>query len=243
MKPIIMLPTYNERDNIEIAAKSVLKNVLDLDILIIDDSSPDGTGEIADRLAREFPRVKVMHRPPKSGRGTASRDGYRYAIENGYTHYLEFDVDGSHRAEEIPALIARAGDGADLVIGSRYMKGGSVGQWSLQRRVLHFLADLYVNIVLGTPTTDHTNGLRCYSVEMLKKINFNELPSEGYVAHSILENVIYRAGFRIDEVPSAFKSRTVGQSKNSIKEAINGVLDILKYRTKLIKIGIQGFKK
>jgi len=230
MKAILMLPTYNERENLENTAKKVMRAAPSLDILIIDDSSPDGTGQIADGLSREFPKIRVIHRPPKSGRGTASRNGYEYAIGNGYTHYLEFDVDGSHRAEELPAILAEAENGSELVIGSRYMEGGDVGQWTIKRRIVHFLADLYVSVMLGTPTTDHTNGLRCYSVEMLKRINFDRLPSEGYVAHSILENVIFRAGYRIKEVPSVFKSRTMGRSKNGLKEAVSGVRDIFKHR-------------
>lgn len=229
MDALLMLPTYNERENLESLVREIVAIVPDLNILIIDDSSPDGTGEIADGLAREFHRVKVMHRPPKSGRGTCSLDGYKYAINNDFSHYLEMDVDHSHPPSELPKILKEAGL-ADLVVGSRFLKGGGVEGWNFKRHALHFLADLSVRIILGTPTTDHTNGFRCYSVDCLKKIDFTKLPAGGYVAHTILENVFYRAGFVIKEIPSVFRDRVKGSSKMSGHEAINGIKDMLKFR-------------
>jgi len=241
-KAIIMLPVYNEKDNLESLVRKIVSIAPDLDILIIEDSSPDGSGEIADKLAREFLQIRVIHRPPKSGRGTCSLDGYNYAIDRGYEFYLEIDVDHSHRPEELPEILNAAKD-ADLVIGSRFMKGGSVMNWGWKRHLLHFMASIFTRVMLGTPNTDHTNGLRCYSVKMLKHIDFSKLKSHGYCAHSILENVIWRAGYKIKELPSQFLNRTHGDSKMSRHEAINGVKDIVNHRIELIKHGNSYFLK
>jgi len=242
MKRLLMLPTYNEKDNLENLIRELINIESEIDILIIDDSSQDGTGEIADRLSQEFPQVIVMHRPPKSGRGTASKDGYNYAIENGYDHYLEMDVDHSHQPKELPSIL-EASKEADLVIGSRFVPGGGVDGWGFKRRLMHFGADVAVKILLGTPNTDHTNGYRCYSVDMLKKIDLDKLDFTGYASHTLLENILYKAGFKIKEVPSFFINREKGASKNSWREAVKGIIALIKHRWAYICHGYKYFLK
>ena len=239
---VLMLPVYNEKDNLESLVRKIVSIAPNLDILIIEDSSPDGSGEIADKLAREFLQIRVVHRPPKSGRGSCSLEGYKYAIERGYKFYLEMDVDHSHRPEELPEILKAAND-ADLVIASRFIKGGSVVGWDWKRHLLHFMASVFTRVMLGTPNTDHTNGYRCYSTKLLQHIDFTKLKSQGYCAHSILENVIWRAGYKIKELPSTFLNRTAGTSKMSKHEAINGVKDIINHRIALIKHGNSYFLK
>lgn len=242
MKTVIMLPTYNEKENLESLVREIEAYNLPVHILIIDDSSPDGTGEIADSLAREFDNIKVNHRSPKSGRGSASRDGYFYAIDNGYDYYLEMDVDHSHQPKELPSIL-EAAKNADMVIASRFIKGGGVEGWNWKRRMLHRAADLAVAVILGTPNTDHTNGYRCYKVDKLARINFDTLKSEGYVEHTILEHIYYKAGFKIKEVPSYFPNRVEGESKMGSHEAFDGLKDMIAYRLKFSKHGYKYFLK
>lgn len=240
MRSILMIPTYNERENLEGLVKKIVQVAPSLDILVIDDSSPDGTGDIADRLSREYPQLKVLHRPPKAGRGTASVAGYKYAINKDYDRYLEVDADHSHPPEELPGILSAA-EGADLVIGSRFIDGCLVQGWSPYRRFLHFAADLSIRLILGLNITDPTNGYHCYSVEMLKHVNFDRFKSEGYVAHTILKALLNKAGYKIKEIPSVFISREKGRSKMSGKEARRGMLDMLKFRWICITRGREYF--
>lgn len=230
MRALLMIPTYNEHENLENLVDEVVLEAPDIDILVIDDSSPDGTGAIADRLVQKYRQFGVMHRPPKSGRGSASVAGYRYAIEKGYDRYLEIDCDHSHSPKELPRVLSAAKN-ADLVIGSRFLdKSSAVNGWSLYRKALHYLADHSIRFILGLHITDPTNGYHCYSVEMLKHVNFDRLRSDGYVAHTILKALLNKAGFKIVEVPSVFLNRTKGRSKMSSKEARQGIKDMLVFR-------------
>lgn len=235
-----MLPTYNEKDNLEKLVREILSVHKCPDILIIDDSSPDGTGEIADKLSQEFGRVEVMHRPPKSGRGTASLDGFKYAIDRGYDYYLEMDVDFSHDPKELPKLL-EAPEEIDMVIASRFAKGGRVVGWSFKRHLLHFAAEVAIKIILGSPCKDNTNGYKRYSVEKLKRVDFSKLPFTGYAAHTILANLFYRDGFKLKEVPSVFVDRQAGKSKNSLKEAWRGIADMMKFRFMCLRRGVKYF--
>lgn len=237
MDTILMLPTYNERENLENLVREIISTEPRVDILIIDDSSPDGTGEIANRLSSEFDRIKVVHRPPKSGRGTASQYGYKYAIDNKYEYYVEMDVDHSHNPGDLPKILNAAHD-ADMVIASRFVAGGGVEGWNWKRKLLHWGADVAVKLILGTPNTDHTNGYRCYSVATLAKIDFSRLKFGGYVEHTILENVYHKAGFTIKEVPSVFRKRHGGDSKMGKKEMIDGIVDMIKFRWNLLHKGV-----
>lgn len=242
-KALLMLPTYNERENLEPLVREIVALSPELHILIIDDSSPDGTDAIADRLSEELGQVRVKHRPPKSGRGTASLDGYHYAIENDFAYYIEFDCDFSHDPKELPQMLSLVRHGADLAIASRFLKGGTVVGWPLKRHCLHFMADCAIRILLGTPNTDHTNGFRCYRVDVLKKIDFSKINSTGYVAHTILENILHCAGYKIREFPSVFHERRFGTSKMQTSEAVNGVKDMIRYRWQKIRCGAGYFFK
>lgn len=237
MKSIIILPTYNEAGNLESLVREIQSARENLDILIVDDSSPDGTGDIADRLVAELTRVHVIHRPAKSGRGSATSTGFKYAIENSYDYVFEIDVDFSHQPKEIPGMLEAASE-ADLVIASRFVNGGFVEGWNWKRKLIHFMADLSVKVLLGTPNTDHTNGFRCYRVECLKRVNFDRWREFGYIGQTILENLFYRLGFKIKEVPSVFMNREVGESKMDKKEMVNGLKVMFKYRWNLIRRGV-----
>jgi dolichol-phosphate mannosyltransferase len=229
MKSIIILPTYNEAENLGRLVTKILEVAPELDVLIIDDSSPDGTGKIADSLAIENFRVKAMHRSAKSGRGSATVTGFKYAIAHRYDFVLECDVDFSHPPEDIPKILEAAKE-ADLVIASRFVGGGSVSGWNWKRKLIHFAADMAVKAVLGTPNTDHTNGFRCYRIEKLKTFDLDKLGGFGYIGQTILENLFYRFGYRIEEVPTAFKDREMGVSKMGKSEMVNGMKAMLKLR-------------
>lgn len=239
---VMSLPTYNEAGNLEGLILKIKRNVPEMDILVIDDGSPDGTGDVADRLASKDRHVKVIHRPAKSGRGSATQTGFKYAIENGYDLVLEMDVDGSHNPEELPAMIAVAAD-ADLVIGSRFIGGGYVVGWNWRRKLIHFAADTSVKVILGTPNTDHTNGLRCYRVQRLKVIDFARMTGYGYIGQTVLENLFYRLGYKIKELPSVFGLRETGASKMGKGEMINGLKKMIKFRWNLMKHGVSYFLK
>jgi len=242
MKAVIVLPTYNESENLERLIREIQRVEPNLDILVIDDSSPDGTGEIADRLATESMHLQVIHRPAKSGRGSATARGFQYAIENGYDFVLEIDVDFSHPPSDIPKLL-EAAPGADLVIASRFIKGGGVEGWNWTRKAIHFAADLSVKVILGTPNTDHTNGFRCYRVEKLKTIAFDKLVGMGYVGQTLLENIFHRLGYTIEEVPTIFKDREHGVSKMGKGEMVNGLKNMIKLRGNCMKHGISYYTK
>ncbi|MBI2092037.1 MAG: polyprenol monophosphomannose synthase [Deltaproteobacteria bacterium] len=240
MRTLIMLPTYNEKENLEDLVTEILAVAPEVSILIIDDSSPDGTGAIALKLAKLHEQITVIERPPKSGRGTASTSGYKYAINKGFDYYMEMDVDHSHSPKELPAIL-EAAKNADMVIASRFLKGGSVEGWNLKRRLLHLAADIAVRLILGTPNTDHTNGYRCYRVGKLKKIDFKKLSFDGYVAHTLLENIYHRAGYIIKEVPSTFYNRTKGKSKMNKSEALEGIKNMIKFRLLTLRHGYKYF--
>ncbi len=232
MKILVNLPTYNERDNLAKLVDEILKNAPHVDVLIIDDSSPDGTGEIADKLAlRHVGRVKVIHRQGKLGLGTAIMRGFEYAFANNYDFVINMDCDFSHDPKELPAMIAAAGS-ADLVIASRHLPGSKVVGWNWLRHLLHWGSKLYTNIVLGGYVSEHTNSYKAYRVEVLKKLPLNDLMKAGggFVWHTLLVYMVYKKGYRIKEVPTTFVYRTAGASKMSMKEMLSGMWAILKYR-------------
>jgi dolichol-phosphate mannosyltransferase len=211
---VVCLPTYNERENLEpmVAALGV---VLDKErdvVLVIDDSSPDGTGEIADRLARELPWVDVLHRTTKEGLGPAYIAGFRHAIAAGAELVLEMDCDFSHDPSDVPRLIDAASE-ADLVLGSRYARGGSTRNWGLGRRIVSRGGCLYAQIVLGVRVRDLTGGFKCFRRETLEALDLGALSARGYAFQIETTYRILRAGKRVHEVPIAFTDRRVGESK------------------------------
>jgi dolichol-phosphate mannosyltransferase len=220
-RAVVCLPTYNERENIEPMLR-VLGNK-GVHVLVIDDASPDGTGEIADRLAAELDYVDVLHRPGKTGLGPAYLAGFERALADGAELVLEMDCDFSHDPNDVPRLIAAAEQGADLALGSRYVHGGSVRNWGAVRRFVSSGGSLYARLVLGTNVHDLTGGFKCYRRRVLETIDLRAIRSKGYAFQIETTYRAVRAGFRVIEVPITFVDREVGGSKMSrsiVAEAI-----------------------
>jgi dolichol-phosphate mannosyltransferase len=217
---VVCLPTYNERENLE----AMLRALGDkgVRVLVVDDNSPDGTGEIADRLALELSYVDVLHRERKEGLGPAYLAGFRRALADGADLVLEMDCDFSHSPDDVPRLIATAED-ADLVLGSRYAGGGSIGNWGVVRRFVSAGGSLYARVLLGSPVRDLTGGFKCYRRAVLEAIDLDAIRSKGYAFQIETTYRAARAGFRVVEVPIHFVDREEGGSKMSrsiVAEAI-----------------------
>jgi dolichol-phosphate mannosyltransferase len=221
--PWLILPTYNEAENIEPFVAAVRAELpAGARILIVDDGSPDGTGEIADRLAGEFDDVGVLHRPRKEGLGPAYLAGFREALAGGAGLIVEMDSDFSHDPGHLPRLLAAAED-ADLVIGSRYVEGGGVGDWGPMRRAISRGGSAYARLTLGLPVSDATAGFKCFRREVLEAIDLDTVRSRGYAFQVELTYRALQRGFRVAEVPIVFRDRRVGSSKMSraiVAEAI-----------------------
>jgi dolichol-phosphate mannosyltransferase len=209
---VVCLPTYNERENVEAMLRALGEH--DVRVLVIDDNSPDGTGEIADRLAAELGYVEVLHRARKEGLGPAYLAGFRRALADGAELVLEMDCDFSHDPADVPRLLAATGD-ADLVLGSRYAPGGGVANWGLGRRLVSRGGSLYAQALLGTPIRDLTGGFKCYRREVLERIDLDAVASRGYAFQIETTYRALRAGFRVVEVPIRFADRELGGSKMS----------------------------
>ncbi|HEX7144021.1 MAG TPA: polyprenol monophosphomannose synthase [Gaiellaceae bacterium] len=220
-KAVVCLPTYNERENIE----PMLRALGDkgVRVLVIDDNSPDGTGELADRLAQELGYVDVLHRERKEGLGPAYLAGFRHALAGDAELVLEMDCDFSHDPDYVPRLIAAVEDGADLALGSRYVPGGGVRNWGLLRRLISAGGSFYARIVLGVKVRDLTGGFKCYRRAVLEAIDLDAVDSKGYAFQIETTYRALRAGFEVVEVPITFADREVGGSKMSkaiVAEAI-----------------------
>jgi dolichol-phosphate mannosyltransferase len=211
----VCLPTYNERENLEPMVRALGEVLVDEGaVLVIDDNSPDGTGEIADRLARAHDWVHVLHRPRKEGLGPAYLAGFARALELGADLILEMDCDFSHDPADVPGLAAAAA-AADLVIGSRYAPGGGTRNWGLLRRLISRGGSLYAQVLLGVPVRDLTGGFKCYRRAVLETIDLDAIHSKGYAFQIETTYRAIRAGFRVVEVPIVFVDRQVGGSKMS----------------------------
>jgi len=211
----VCLPTYNERDNLEPMVRALGEVLGDGGrVLVIDDNSPDGTGEVADQLATELSWVEVLHRRRKEGLGPAYLAGFRHALATDAELVLEMDCDFSHDPAAVPSLVGAARD-ADLVLGSRYVPGGSVGNWGRGRRLVSAGGSLYARLVLGVGIRDLTGGFKCYRREVLERIELDAIHSRGYAFQIETTYRALRAGFRVVEVPIAFIERAVGGSKMS----------------------------
>ena len=215
MRTFVCLPTYNERENLEPMLRALVE-VLGPDdrVLVIDDNSPDGTGELADRLAAELDAVEVLHRPRKEGLGPAYLAGFRRALETDAELIVEMDCDFSHDPQDVPRLVAAAAD-ADLVLGSRYVAGGGVENWGAIRRAISWGGSLYARLVLGIPVRDLTGGFKCFRRAVLEAIPLGEVHSRGYAFQIELTYRASRLGFRVVEIPIRFLDRVVGGSKMS----------------------------
>ncbi len=215
----VIVPTYNEKENLERLARHILAQPIAPNLLIVDDNSPDGTGEIADALAAEYPRrVAVIHRAGKLGLGSAYIAGFRQALETQSAYIITMDADFSHPPDAIPALVAKGEQGFDLVIGSRYVKGGRIEGWPPTRYLLSWGANTFAHLLLGLHAHDATGGFRCYRREVLASIPLDRIFSNGY---SFLIEMLYyvqRGNWRIGEVPITFTNRTEGKSKVSSGE-------------------------
>jgi len=219
----LILPTYNEAENIAPFVEAVQAELPPgARVLIVDDSSPDGTGEIADRLAAEREGVRVLHRPLREGLGPAYIAGFREALAGGAELILEMDSDFSHEPAYLPRLL-EAAEGADLAIGSRYVDGGGVGDWGAMRRAISRGGSAYARLVLGVPVADLTGGFKCFRREVLEAIDLDAIRSKGYAFQVELTYLAVQRGFRVVEVPIVFRDRRVGSSKMSraiVAEAI-----------------------
>jgi dolichol-phosphate mannosyltransferase len=211
---VIVMPTYNERQNVESIAGRVRAALPAADLLIVDDNSPDGTGDLADKLAEADPHVQVMHRTGKAGLGKAYIAGFGWALERGYDVVVEMDADGSHQPEHLPSLVA-ALDHADLSIGSRWVPGGRVVNWPKSREALSRAANVYTRIMLGLGVRDATAGFRAYRAATLRTISLDQVESAGYCFQIDLTLRVADAGLRIIEVPITFVEREHGASKMS----------------------------
>jgi dolichol-phosphate mannosyltransferase len=219
----LVLPTYNEAENIEAVVRAALPQLestgLPHRVLVVDDGSPDGTGDIADRLAGELEPVEVLHRNRKEGIGPAYLAGFGYAIAHGADLMLEMDSDFSHDPRDIPRLVAAASD-ADLVLGSRYVDGGGVTDWGAARRLISRGGSLYARLVLGVPIHDLTGGFKCFRREVLESLDLQSVGTDGYGFQIEMTYRAIRAGFRIVELPILFRDRRVGASKMSARIAV-----------------------
>lgn len=220
---LVVVPTYNERANIEKLIESVLCQDPRLDILVVDDGSPDGTGEIVDRIAEVNPRVHALHRPHKMGLGTAYLAGFKWALERDYDYVLEMDADFSHDPGHLPQFLEAIQD-ADLVLGSRY-RGGKVTvvNWPMTRLLLSYFANGYARFVTGVPLDDLTGGFKCFRRRVLEAIPLDEVRSNGYAFQIEMNFRAWKKGFRIVEIPIVFVDRTEGESKMSkkiVREAV-----------------------
>ena len=211
----VCLPTYDEHENLEPMVRALAEALGPDDrVLVIDDSSPDGTGRIADRLASELEWLDVLHRPRKEGLGRAYLDGFRRALADGAELILEMDCDFSHDPKDVPRLIAAAAD-ADLVLGSRYVRGGGTANWGLVRRAISRWGSLYAQILLGLGVRDLTGGFKCYRRAVLERIDLDAITSRGYAFQIETTYRALRAGFQVVEIPIRFTDREVGGSKMS----------------------------
>ena len=232
----LVLPTYNEAENIESIVRAALPQLastgMEHRVLVVDDASPDGTGQIADRLALEIAEVQVLHRTSKEGIGPAYLAGFAVALSGGAELLLEMDSDFSHDPADLPRLVAGAG-AADLVLGSRYVPGGGVTDWGLARRAISRGGSLYARLMLGVPVRDLTGGFKCFRREVLEALDVTAIGTDGYGFQIEMTYRAIRAGFRVTEVPILFRDRRVGASKMSTRIALEAFWKVPALRVRM----------
>ncbi|HEY4028022.1 MAG TPA: polyprenol monophosphomannose synthase, partial [Candidatus Dormibacteraeota bacterium] len=224
----VVLPTYNERENLEGAVGAVRK--AGYDVLVVDDNSPDGTGELAARMAEADSGVHLLSRPGKLGLGSAYVEGFRAGLERGYDFLVEMDADGSHRPQHLPEIVSTAQRRGGLVIGSRYIRGGSVSGWGWHRKLLSWGANVYCRALLGLRVRDATSGYRCYPRAVLETVGLDRVVSQGYSFQIEMVYRCVRQGFEVHEVPIHFEDRVAGKSKVSEGEVRKALLAVLMLR-------------
>lgn len=229
-RALVCIPTYNEADNLEPITQAVLQAEPRVDILVVDDNSPDGTGRIADSLAAKEPRIRVLHREKKEGLGRAYLAAFRWALAEGYEYIIEMDADFSHDPRYLPALLDAAEAGADLVLGSRYVTGGGTVNWGIGRQVISKGGSLYARTILGVGIHDLTGGFKCFNRRVLEGIGLDQVQSTGYAFQIELTYRTLKKGFTVREIPIVFEDRRVGQSKMSRKIFLEALTMVWKLR-------------
>ena len=230
MKPIAISPTYNEKKNIEELIQRVLASYDNIEILIVDDNSPDGTASLVKSLMKNNPKIHILERLAKLGLGTAYCAGFKWALEKGYDRIVQIDADMSHNPDDIATLLAES-ETSDVVIGSRYINGVNVVNWPLRRLILSYAANLYAQIITGFPIKDATGGFKCFRSRVLESIDLSKINSEGYSFQIEMNFISWVRGFAIKEVPIIFSDRTVGESKMS-----RGIIFEAIYMVPLLKL-------
>ena len=229
MKAVVVIPTYNERDNIERLVLEVLAQDDEIDVLIVDDNSPDGTGEIIDVMTTENLRVHVIHRAGKLGLGSAYREGFNYALGKGAEYIIEMDADFSHDPLMLPVFLEKIKE-FDVVIGSRYLNGVSVVNWPIRRLILSYCANVYTRLITGLKISDCTGGFKCFRRNVLESIRLDTIKSDGYSFQIEMNYRCVENGFRVDEIPIIFIDRHAGVSKMSKKIVREAVVMVWKLR-------------
>lgn len=225
---VVLIPTYNEREALPSLLERLRAEVPSVDIVVLDDNSPDGTGDIADGFAQQDPQVHVLHRERKEGLGRAYLHGFTWALERGYDVLVEMDADGSHQPRHLPAILD-ALEHADVVIGSRWVPGGAVENWPRRRKALSVGGNLYTRLLLGMPVHDATAGYRAYRAQALRAIGLEDVASQGYCFQVDLTRRAVRAGLTVREVPITFVEREVGDSKMSPDVARESLVNITRW--------------
>lgn len=229
MRSVVVLPTFNEAENIERFLRAVRKSAPDTDVLVVDDDSPDGTGDLVDELGDELGRISLLSRPGKRGLGSAYRDGFARVLDTGYDVVVTMDADLSHDPEQIPEFLERIVDGADLVIGSRYVTGGGTTDWPVRRQLLSKWGNAYTRTILGVPARDCTGGYRAYRATSLRAIDPTSTSAEGYAFMTELVRRLTRDRATIVEVPIIFRDRTRGKSKMSGRIIVESMLLVTRW--------------
>ncbi len=229
-RALVCIPTYNEADNIEPITEAVLRAEPRVDILVVDDNSPDGTGRIADALAAKEPRIRVLHREKKEGLGRAYLAAFRWALAEGYTYIIEMDADFSHDPRYLPGMLDAAEEDTDLVLGSRYVTGGGTVNWGLGRRLISRGGSLYARTILGVDVQDLTGGFKCFRRRVLESIDLDAVRSTGYAFQIELTYRTLKKGFIVREFPIVFEDRRVGQSKMSRRIFLEALTMVWKLR-------------
>lgn len=238
MKTLIVIPTYNEIENIQRLITEIFQQVdSNTHVLVCDDNSPDGTGDLVDVMTEKNPRVHVIHRPKKMGLGTAYVAGFKYALQNGYDVVMEMDSDFSHDPRYLP-IFQQEIEKHDAVIGSRYVPGGGVLNWGLGRRILSRGGSVYAKFVLGMPFNDLTGGFNCWRRSVIEAIGPDNLKSDGYAFQIEIKYKAFKNGFKLKEIPIVFEDRYLGQSKMSKKIVIEAM-----YRVFFLRFGMNGLKR
>jgi dolichol-phosphate mannosyltransferase len=232
-KSLVIIPTYNEHENIRNIIPDVLKQNENIDVLVVDDNSPDGTGDYVEQISKYNSRVKIIRRSGKLGLGTAYVAGFRYALLNNYDYIFEMDADYSHDPKDLNRLLSAIKE-YDLVIGSRYKGGVNVVNWPMQRLLLSYFASAYTRIITGLPIHDSTAGYKCFRRKVLESINLDEIRSNGYSFQIEMHYKVWKKGFKIGEIPIIFIDREKGHSKMSKKIVYEAIFMVWKLRIKSI---------